>query len=244
MASVMQKSKARHELDIALGKERVKLSRLTERELDKLVGDILQAVEPHELCELEPIGKLLTFNRQDSALGWHSPDVRHLTIADSVSVSSYKVPDTVSLETPAGRLSRYLYDEQGLWKRPETGEETDDYKVALQWRDAFRATGSGFFLLMRRRRDRVRADASLLTAQFSYVKVPLKREHKITQITLEDLPIEKLRPLFGKSFESVVDEIVTNIDWLYSRTVAHLESKTERFRRQQEEFGRLKKSIC
>lgn len=253
MASVesTEKSVARVQLDYALGKKNVYLDQLTGKEFDEFLVETLQGVNLRELHGFKPLKDLLTFSPGSITYGGspsHTLAVECLyLISEDVAFSASGFEETfpVSLETHTIGFCCVGKDSRSVFKRNETGEETEDKSVAQSWGgSAYHFKGSGKELAIRRPYNhRSGADQNLIIVSFSYEKVPLKPEHVITELTVEPLLIADFRKYFGDSYARFAREIIVGLWNAISSTADNLEFRTREFRIQERKWEKLSDAV-
>ena len=252
MASVgsgKSKSAALVQLEIALGKKAVSLDGLSWSEFDDFLRDVLENVRLREVRGFTPLKELLTFQPGSVVIGGapqHTLDVERLDISEGMSfeASGFEKDSSVDWETHTRRLCRGWTNWKIVFKRHETGEETEDRETASSWgRSAFHFKGKGEVLAVRRPRNHSGADENLIIISFCYEKVPLESRHVITKLKVEPLPIKNFRQYFGASRAKMAVELIRELESAYSYTAQELESQSKIIRKKAEELERLSEAI-
>ncbi|OGG93349.1 hypothetical protein A2609_01505 [Candidatus Kaiserbacteria bacterium RIFOXYD1_FULL_47_14] len=251
MASVRnRKTRARETLDYALGKAKyVSFGQLSVSESNELLRTTLQDVDLRELRGFKLLKDLLVFRPGSTVYGGetsHTLDLKTLELSDTVSFLTRGFEETlpVDMATHVLRLYRWIWNWQMTFKRNESGEETDDKKVASSWgRSAHHHKGSGEVLAVRRPHNHTRADENLIVINFWYEKIPFEERHIITRIEVDDLPLQNFRKHFGVLYAQAAVELIGELRSAYSSTASELRSQLNYIERRTAELERLSGAI-
>jgi len=250
MASVKNRpTRAQMLLDHVLGKKYVSFGQLSVSESNELLRTTLRDVDLRELRGFKPLKDLLVFQPGSTITGGtelHTLDLETLKLSDHVSFSALGFEETppVDLDTQVMSLCRGFLNWKIIFKRNESGEETNDRETAYSWgRSAYHCKGSGEVLVLRRPRNHSRADENLLIVSFSYEKVPLERKHIVTKIEVTFLPLNNFRKYFSPLYAKVAVGLIEELKSAYSSTESELRSQLDYIERKTVELEKLSKAI-
>ncbi|MFA5744884.1 MAG: hypothetical protein WC887_01590 [Candidatus Paceibacterota bacterium] len=250
MASVRNRpTRAQELLDHVFGKKYVSFGQLSVSESNELLRTTLQDVDLRELRGFKLLKDLLVLRPGSIVYGRETPhtlDLETLEMSDSVSflTHGFEKISLVDMNTHVLRLYRWIWNWQITFKRNESGEETDDKKVASSWgKSAYHYKGSGEILAVRRPHNHTRADENLIVIKFWYEKIPLEARHTITRIEVDYLPLKNFRKHFGSLYAQAAVELIGELRSAYSSTASELKAQLTYTERRVAELERLSGAI-
>ncbi len=245
MASVnseTERTAARQQLDYALGRKRIKLSDLAPVEFDELLRATLADVDLRELRGFKPLERFIAF-QSGSGGRTSSLEMNNLAI-DEATLFQTAGYDDVDLQTHVLSVSRGVQRYDVTYRRFESGDETQDVKVAIEWgKTCCLHRGSIERLVLRRPRDHSSGEENFCLLSYSFEKVPNKDLHRVVVINLDWLQVEKFRRHFGATYAEAATSFIWELRDAHARTLSELESRVESFGRTIEKLERLAGAI-
>lgn len=251
MASVNKKespkTEAQERLEYALGEKSVRFGDLSETEGDERLRSTLADVRLRELRGFTPLKELLTFHPNSSTnMERYTVDIETLDLSPDVYLATILefAGSPINMDTHMMRVPYHAIKWVPVFKRHESGEETEDYKIAYSWgRSAYHYKGNAEFLTIRRPHNHTRADENLVIVRHWYEKVPLEKRHIITQIQVQPLPFENFRKYFGSSHAHMAVKVISELTSIYRRTVSELENEAGSLRKKTVELEKLSEAL-
>jgi len=245
MASVDSNSEstlARQLLDFALGEKRISLGDLSSDEFDKLLRQTLNGVDLRELRGFVPLKDFLTWREEGVSHGRYN--IGHLEPATDLVPRLVGYEEQPSLEIHVLQVMRGMYTLTRSFKRDESGEETDDIKVAETWRRTGYLNKAGFeIVVLRRPRNHSYGDENLATVAFTCEKVIHEDRFRVTEVVVERLPVELFRERYGAKYPEAATDLIWELRDACSRTHRQLLSQAESFGTRLEKLERLAGAI-
>lgn len=219
--SIPRPSNAQTNLDIVLGIQRVALSKLGTSELQALLASQLKPRDTRELYGFEELKSAL---RRKG----HEP----LEVSDAPTfVSLFPEEFPFNLKSHVVSVCRGCLYYSQLWRRYETGEETDDSKKASDWgNSAYLYRGTETLLFMRRMQENWSGADILAEVTYSYAKTQNKSEWVIKEISARPVPIEGFCRHYGKKAPEVAVHLLWELRDIFWRTADAMHSKAKRMR--------------
>lgn len=229
-------SQASQNLDIALGKTRISLGKLSTQELTQLIAHELHELDIRELRGFKSLRGILS-SRGDEPMG----------VGEEVVFLNrgYNPKYRLDLESQTLKVCRGLLTHSEVYRRYESSGETTDYETFQSWgrNGGYLDRGQQSVLLLRRLPKYSDEEEVLVDVTYDYAKVPHKNEHVIVHIVAEVVPASH----FCKHFADKTPEVARDLFWelrdVYSRTVNELEGELGRIRTKTEARERLAGSI-
>jgi hypothetical protein len=234
-----KKSAAQHDLDLVLGKRNVKLNGLTPAEFYEFLRQALENIDLHELRGFRPLKEELTARGRDPTP--NQMDLGRVEMAEGVTVSSEGFEEPITLDSHVLCVTRGVITQNLVWKVFETGVESDDYRVTMEW-----PRGSGYlhrgkreFLYLRRTKKDNYASQNLVHVAFSFVKVVGEACHRVTDVSAVHVSLDRFMKHFGHKYAEVAKGLIGELWTAHGRTVSALESQLDRFRKTTGRFERM-----
>jgi hypothetical protein len=210
-------SKAARNLEFAQGKTRVPLSELSSKELDQLVSDQLKMDTKH----------LHGFQELRDALRSRGDYLVEVVPGAFIQGKGFHSEDTFGFKSHVIRVCRGALTYEPVFKRLETGEETTDHSVYIEWGQAgyvHRYTQS--LLFMRRLEDKfARRDDILVHVEYECKKVIGQKRYDISAVSVCGVPVMGFSKHFGKKAPDVARDLIWELSTIYRQSVQAMENK-------------------
>jgi len=239
------RSEARELLDYALGKKRVSLKELKPEEFDDLLRGTLYDVDLRELRGFKPLKEFLARNSGGNFVVGQVPNPSenvncHVELAIRPTNQG---AGSFTFQTHVVSVCRGVLSQDTIYRKYESGEETNDWKVAHNW-----SHPGGYIksirqrvLVLRRPNDHTRADENLFELDYQIEKVPDKHEMQIVSLNVSF--VSNFRAHFGNKYASVGQYVIWQISSLSRSTLSALKSQVEYFDAQVGLLEKLSNSI-
>ncbi len=236
-----KKTKARKELDIAMGRGKVSLSTMSDNEVGELLESELFNVELRDLRGFKPLKDILNTRFNDSSF------VGHMFLFQNVEfrLSKEIAPDFADGEGEMFEqyfllLQSYFSPDNFNYFVKETGQKITRDELNKSYRESDVVLRSGTFsvLVLRRPRDRSPATKNLFHIYCSFEKVPLKQEYEIMEISIKKISIDDL-----VLCASMAMDVLGGVNSAYYKTQSELDSDAKRFRAMSDHWERLVRAL-
>lgn len=226
------RSPARIQIDLSIGKERTSLRELRGEEFDELLCETLRVLNLRELRGFKPLKDLLTRSPSSVTYGGRQDPLEVVRMGLSTQVRHFNTDGMLpNLASHMVQVSRGATSIIVTYRRHESGEETTNWAVATSW-----GHGRGYvqkveqtILALRRPNDHTRADENLFEISYIFEKVPHKDEMVVVEVLSQHLPISEFRDHFKDKYGKVAQYMIWEVRDLATQTLSELRSQAVMF---------------
>lgn len=244
MTSDMAKqSVAQENLEFALGERRVSLSQLTGDEFDRFLVDAFRDVDLHHLRGFQPLKDIVTKSPGSFVPGKRQNPLETVVLTERTLFGS-DWEKVIGMDSQVAQVSNGPTRYSVVWRRSESGEETDDPVVASGWgHEAMIRSLDEAILVLHRQPNYSRISQNLYEVRTQTKKVPHKDMMEIVQIDVNRVRISEFRKHFGSKYPKVAQGLIWQVSSIMYQTVEGLKVTLDACRNNAGRFNRIVDSI-